>query len=66
MRRNRAIQAEKKAPRVLKRMKEAMEAGKKHNVSYNSPRVLFSQDGEYNKTNFWINWALFWLIASVP
>ena len=34
MRRNRAIQAEKKAPRVLKRMKEAMEAGKKHNVSW--------------------------------
>merc|ERR1712168_938826 len=31
MRRNRALQAEKKAPRVLQRMKEAMAAGKKHN-----------------------------------
>merc|ERR1739838_316379 len=31
MRRNRALQAEKKAPRVLQRMKDAMAAGKKHN-----------------------------------
>merc|ERR1712212_131066 len=31
MRKNRALQGEKKAPRVLKRMKEAMAAGKAHN-----------------------------------
>ena len=38
MRRNRALQAEKKAPRVLKRLKENLEQAKKFNVSLRVPR----------------------------
>ena len=38
MRRNRALQAEKKAPRVLKRLKENLEQAKKFNVRLGVPR----------------------------
>ena len=34
MRRNRALQAEKKAPRVLKRLKDNLEQAKKFNVRF--------------------------------
>ena len=39
MRRNRALQAEKKAPRVLKRLKDNLDQAKKFNVRYNLYRV---------------------------
>merc|ERR1712035_140244 len=50
MRRNRALQAEKKAPRVLKRLKENLEQAKKFNAMRDAEKAKIEATSEEMKT----------------